>query len=125
MTLSTPRNRRFAHSGQRYLQLTNRLANSTVGVGLAADIRPGDYDSTTVWLRAARSGTLVTVSVNVSGGSPTESRSVTVAVPRGWIPVTVGLPVSGSGHSGLGISVTSVTRSRTVYVDDVSASTTR
>jgi hypothetical protein len=124
MYISTPRNRRFAHSGQRYLQVTNRLVNSTTGIGVGDAVQAGDDDGVVVWLRAARAGTVVTVTLEATGG-PAESTEVSVAVPRQWIPVTLNLPIADAGHAGLGILVTTASRSRTIYIDDVTASSTR
>jgi uncharacterized protein YkwD len=91
-----------ARGGKYDLALTG---GTTVSQTVSTTVTAGETDTVTIWVKPG-SATAITGSLKLSTlGGTTETATSTFSVSSGWMKVSVALPVSRSGHTGLKIEV--------------------
>jgi uncharacterized protein YkwD len=92
----------------------------TVSQTVAVTVTVGEIDTVTIWVKpGSTAGVTGSLKLTAVGGT-TETATTSFSDSSGWMRVSVGLPVSRSGHTGLRIDVVLSNSGRAYRLDSAS-----
>ena len=92
----------------------------TVSQSVTTTVTSGETDTVTIWVRPG-STTGITGSLKLTAvGGTTETATTSFSDSSGWMKVSVGLPVSHTGHTGLRVDVVLSNSGRAYRLDSAS-----